>query len=72
YPVFVNGQESGRVLSGAHSPVLKRGIGTTYLPAAAAGAERIEIGVRDKRVPAAVQKGAFVKGTAGVGKKEPA
>ncbi len=51
------------VLSGAFSPVLKKGIGTVLLPADYSGSLQVEI--RGKKIPASLQKGAFVKGSAG-------
>ena len=56
----------GRVLSGAHSPVLKKGIGTAMVPSAyfTPGTD-IYIDIRNKLIPAKITKGPFVKGTAG-------
>ncbi len=58
--------ELGLVLSGSHSPVLSKGIGSVYLPIeySQAGTE-IQIELRNRLVPAKVHRGAFVKGTAG-------
>lgn len=66
YPVFVNGTAAGTVQSGAFSPVLKKSIGTVFVPmAATAPGTKIEIEIREKRLPATIQKGAFVSGSAG-------
>lgn len=67
YSVFSGeGVEIGKVLSGAYSPTLKKGIGTAMLPSAFIGpGHAIYIEIRSKKIPAAVVKGAFVRGTAG-------
>ncbi len=65
YPVHYSGSsEPSRVLSGGHSPKLKKGIGTVYLPSGFAG-EEIGIEIRSSKIAAAIHKGAFVKGAAG-------
>ena len=67
FPVLDAGdQVLGRVLSGTHSPTLKQGIGTTYVPIqnSAAGAA-LQIEVRGRRLPARVVSGPFVRGSAG-------
>jgi len=61
-----NGDPIGKVLSGAHSPTLKKGIGTAYLPSDYFRAgTTVFIEIRNKKISAEVTKGAFVKGTAG-------
>lgn len=60
-------EKIGEVLSGGHSPVLKRGIGTAIVPYDYFREERsIMIEIRNKMTPAKIQKGPFVKGSAGV------
>lgn len=55
YPVYYDGREVDVVRSGTLSPSLGRGIGTTYLPAAAATAgTRFEVDCRGERIPAVV------------------
>lgn len=64
--VLIDGNIVGQVQSGVYSPVLKKGIGTAFLPYESITAERpIEILIRDRRVKAKLHSGAFVKGTAG-------
>jgi len=55
YPVFIKDQKVAEVTSGTFSPYLKKSIGLTYLPIenTEIGTE-FEIGIRDKRVKAAV------------------
>lgn len=62
YPVFIKGGEVARVTSGTFSPYLKKSIGLTYLPVGCTevGTE-FEIGIRDKRVKAAVVPTPFYK-----------
>lgn len=67
YPVLnTAGENIARVLSGGHSPTLKQGIGTVYLPKelTESGTE-IRIQIRDRQIPAHVHRGPFVKGSAG-------
>ena len=62
YPVFANGQPSGRVCSGTMSPTLGIPIGTAYLPTAISKeGTTFEVEVRGKRVPATVVKTPFYK-----------
>jgi aminomethyltransferase len=62
YPVFVNGESSGKVRSGTMSPTLNIPIGTAYVPidSAKEGSE-LEIEIRGKRIPARVEKMPFYK-----------
>ncbi|HVY70549.1 MAG TPA: glycine cleavage system aminomethyltransferase GcvT [Verrucomicrobiae bacterium] len=57
YPIWVNGEKVGEVVSGTQSPSMNQGIGLGYVPAAAAtiGAT-IEIEARGKRSPAVIVK----------------
>lgn len=71
YSVLVDGKPVAKVLSGAHSPVLKASIGTVYLPAAHLQTVNLAVEIRDKQIPAELVNGPFVKGTAGA-KKAPA
>ena len=51
YPVFVNGQPSGVVMSGIMSPSVGCGLGTAYVPTAdAKEGNSIEVEIRGKRV----------------------
>ena len=62
YPVFHEGREVDLVRSGTMSPSLGRGIGTTYLPAAAAKVgTRFEVECRGERLPATVASRPFYK-----------
>jgi aminomethyltransferase len=66
YPVYVGGERTGEVRSGAMSPTLGVAIGTVYLPAAhARDGESIELEIRGKRVPCTVAKMPFYKRAAG-------
>lgn len=62
YPVFIKGQKAAEVTSGTFSPYLKKSIGLAYLPVeyTEIGTE-FEIGIRDKRVRAAVVPTPFYK-----------
>ncbi len=68
YPVFAGPGTGpiGKVLSGAHSPALETGIGTTYLAHDynTPGTE-ILIGIRDRRLRARIHRGPFIEKTAG-------
>ncbi len=70
YSVLVAGKPVAKVLSGAHSPVLKASIGTVYLPAAHLDAKDLTVEIREKQISAEIVTGPFVKGTAGA-KKAP-
>ncbi|MGH7498313.1 MAG: glycine cleavage system aminomethyltransferase GcvT [Gemmatimonadales bacterium] len=62
YPVYHEGREVDVVRSGTMSPSLGRGIGTTYLPAAAAKAgTRFEVECRGEKIPAVVVARPFYK-----------
>ena len=62
YPVYVNGERSGDVLSGTMSPSLNIPIGTAYLPTAnASPGSEFEIEIRGKRIRAVVEKTPFYK-----------
>ncbi len=62
YPVLHDGKPHGLVRSGTVSPTLGLGLGTCYLPPAAAKeGSAIEIEIRGKRVPAEVVKTPFYK-----------
>ncbi len=62
YPVFVDGKPAGQVCSGTFSPLLKKSIGLLYLPIAkTAIGTTFEIGIRDKKVKAAVVPTPFYK-----------
>jgi aminomethyltransferase len=68
YPVIVPGMdERFSVLSGAYSPVLKKGIGTALLPSSIKAGDEIQIEIRSKGVPAKTLTGPFVRGSAGKG-----
>ena len=62
YPVFIQGEKVGEVTSGTFSPYLKKNIGLAYLPIdwTEIGKE-FEIGIRDRRVKAAVVPTPFYK-----------
>ncbi|HEX6693584.1 MAG TPA: glycine cleavage system aminomethyltransferase GcvT [Longimicrobiales bacterium] len=62
YGVRVNGELSGEVTSGIHSPSLGQGIGMAYVPAEFSKAgTTIEIMVRDKAVEAEIVRPPFYK-----------
>jgi aminomethyltransferase len=62
YPVHHEGREVDIVRSGTLSPSLGRGIGTTYLPAAAAKVgTRFEVECRGKRIPAVAVERPFYR-----------
>jgi aminomethyltransferase len=62
YPVYYDGKQVDVVRSGTVSPSLGVGIGTTYLPAAAAKVgTKFEIEIRGERVPAEVVARPFWK-----------
>ena len=65
--VFKNGEKTGHITSGTHSPTLKKGIGMAYL------SEKLDIGaevyvlIRDKKIKGTVVKLPFYKRKRGVG-----
>lgn len=62
YPVFAGDQQVGVIGSGSHSPNLKVGIATAYVPCSFTDpGTQLEIGVRNKRIPATVVKAPFIK-----------
>jgi aminomethyltransferase len=62
YTVYHDGREADLVRSGTLSPSIGRGIGTTYVPAAAAQpGTRLEIECRGQRIPASVVSRPFYK-----------
>ena len=68
FPVYgLEGAEPiGKVLSGAHSPVLGTGIGTAYLPAEFIAPDtEITIGIRDRKLRARLHRGPFIQKTSG-------
>lgn len=70
YKVFYSNSNKdeflGTVQSGVYSPILKKGIGTAFLPYSfKENQNEIFIEIRDKKIKAKINKGAFVKGTAG-------
>jgi aminomethyltransferase len=64
YPVFVDGEAAGEITSGNFSPVLGHGIALAFLPPTLPDDAAIEIGVRDRRVPASRVAIPFVKKSA--------
>jgi aminomethyltransferase len=62
YPVFVSGQEAGRVTSGSPSITLQKNIGLAYLPADCRKVgTTFEVGVRGRRVQAEIVATPFYK-----------
>ena len=62
YSVFIGGEKSGEVASGTFSPVLKKGIGTAYLPIDKCEiGQLIEVEIRNKMVSGKVVETPFVK-----------
>jgi aminomethyltransferase len=62
YAVLHDGERISSVSSGAFSPSLDRGIGTAYLPIGIAGVgTKIEVEIRDKKVPAETIQPPFYK-----------
>jgi aminomethyltransferase len=62
YPVFVNGEPSGVVMSGIMSPSVGCGLGTAYVPAAhAKEGNTIEVEIRGKRVVGTIASFPFWK-----------
>ena len=71
YKIFDESGENelGEVLSGGYSPILKTGIGSSFLPLESAKAETpLLLEVRGRKLKAAAHTGAFVKGGAGAKK----
>ena len=67
YPVWDNLgiKKIGTVLSGAYSPVLKKGIGSLYIPEQYTQVPHVQLEVRNKLLPARICRGPFVKLNAG-------
>ncbi len=62
YPILVDGQEVGQVTSGLQSPTLGQAIGMGFIPSQAAGlGDAIEVRIRDRAVPAEIQRRPFYK-----------
>lgn len=62
YEVRIDGEPSGEVTSGGHSPMLEQGIGLAYVSADASKVgTKLEIMVRDKPVPAEIVRPPFYK-----------
>ena len=59
------GKKISRVLSAAYSPVLKKGIGSLYLPRECEGLSTVQIEVRGRRLQACLQNQPFVQVRAG-------
>ena len=57
-----------KVLSGAYSPILKKGIGSLYLPEQYTQLSQIQLEIRNKLIPAELCTGPFVKLNAGKNK----
>lgn len=61
YPVLAGGQAVGSITSGTHSPVLKKGIGMAYVPAALSPlGTPLEVEIRGKATPATVVPTPFI------------
>ena len=61
-PIYVDGQDVGKVTSGTQTPFLKKAIGMGYVPAAAsAPGQALEIDIRGRRVAAKVVPMPFYK-----------
>ncbi len=56
-------KQISQVQSAAYSPILKAGIGSLYLPTEYGQDEFVQIEIRNKRIPAHLHSGAFVRGT---------
>lgn len=63
YPVFKEGSEIGFVTSGTFSPSLEVGLGICYVKRDIGQDEEVEIGIRDKKIRAKLQRPPFVKGS---------
>ena len=62
YPVFVEGQPSGSVMSGIMSPSLGVGLGTAYVPTAhAKDGNKLEVEIRGKRLEGTITSFPFWK-----------
>ncbi len=61
YPILVDGEVIGNVTSGTQSPVLQQGIGMGYVKKEFASPDTvIDIGIRNKTIPARITKLPFV------------
>jgi aminomethyltransferase len=62
YPVFVNGQPSGQVMSGIMSPSVGVGLGTAYVPTELAkDGNKLEVEIRGKRIEGTITAFPFWK-----------
>ncbi len=62
YPVYADNREVGVVTSGTQSPSLRQGVGLALLESGTAKVGgQLEIGIRNRRVPATIVKPPFVK-----------
>jgi aminomethyltransferase len=62
YPVFIEGQELGRVTSGSPAPYLRKNIGLAYVPVAYRNpGTSIAIGIRNQRASAEIRPTPFYK-----------
>lgn len=62
YPVYIDGRKVGEVASGTFSPVLKKGIGTAYLPADKCELGQVlEVEIRGSMIKGKVVETPFVK-----------
>jgi aminomethyltransferase len=57
--IWAAGTDIGVVTSGSFSPTLEKGVGMGYVPPGTSG--RIEIGIRDHRVPAKIVSPPFYR-----------
>lgn len=67
YTLFSGDARVGAVVSGSHSPVLKKGIGTALVEGDLSDPS---VEIRGKKVPITIVDGPFVKGTAGKKKSD--
>ncbi len=62
YPALIEGREAGRVTSGSPAPFLQKNVGMAYVPvASSAPGTKMEIGIRNQRVPAEIVPLPFYK-----------